>query len=1333
VLLCLAAAAGTVFAGRDARPAAAPAEVDTVATWVAPHVDVPALIATDELRRLEGGRPRRVGFPMETDLSPANAGAWREMPGGGWRWRLRIRSEGALWTVLGFDEFRLQPGASLRAYDSATGAVLGPFTSDDLRPDGELWLPPMAGDTLVVELDWPAELRTEQPAVHLGTVTHGYLPWDGIGDAESFDADDCHIDVNCPLGDALQYQKRGVVKMLIGNTGALCTGSLINNTDLDCTPYVLTAEHCFDAGGNPASTAFRFGYELPACEPGTVGPDRTLVGSTLVASHVASDHRLLEISSPVPASWNVFFNGWSRSTTPATESWTIHHPMGDVKKITHDADPLEDGTDQGPDHWRVNQWEEGSTDPGSSGGPLFDQNGRIVGELHVDTASCANPTGFAEFGKFDVAWTALGVFLDPPSGVATVLDGMDQTFCGAADPRLSHAGHVVDDSMGFANGHADPGESFALEVLLFNDGPLAATGVSGTLTTPHPLVTIPVDAATWADVPPFQTVASDAPHFTVDVDAGFTCGDSIPLELLASSAQGSWQSRFLLPTGTVIGLQQPPPFEDDMESGINGWTVQELVGSSPWSQVTDQSNSPTHSWYVPDLSGVRDSVLIMPSIASMPPQATLSFAHLMSSESGDGGVLEYTTDGFTWIDAGELITAGPYNSVISPDFSSPIGDREAWAGDLGGWRTVEVDLAPLEGESVTLRWRFATDSFAGGVGWYVDDVVLDAPVFQCVTCTDLDDDGFCPAPDGADCDDGDGNVYPGAPQICDGRNNDCDDPAWPALPANEVDGDADGLTSCDGDCNGADPAVYPLAGEPCDGRDNDCDGQVDNDAACDLSCDAAEPAGDEMLVTGHPSTSIQPALAWNGDGYGLVWSDARDGNLEIYFSRLDRFGEVEIGEQRVTNATADSFDPSFVWTGGDYAVTWCDDRNGPPDAYFTRLDASGAMLGGEEVLGSCYSNGNSSLAWSGTEYGIVWVDAGSEIRFARRDAAGAAIGGDVMLSDGSGTARMPFVVWTGSEYGVVWHDRDGSNQTQIFFTRVDATGSEAGSEVAVTSTAAPSRRPTLVWNGAGYGVAYTEGTGGTRLIVLTRLGATGSPAGSPVTVTNGQTASSVRPRVAWTGGEYGVVWQDLRDGNGEIYLARVDASGVEIGSEMRLTDSPADSEARALVWTGVEYGIAWSETPEIRFARLGCNCYDGDGDGANSCQDNCREIFNPTQSDSDADHEGDHCDLDDGMIYLLPANKTAVDWQAEQGFDAWNWYKGDLDALVASLLYTQLPGSNDLAGRQCGLVTPSAADAGEPDPGKTAFYLVSGVSSGVESDLGTDSSGSPRANDHPCP
>ena len=518
----------------------------------------------------------------------------------------------------------------------------------------------------------------------------------------------------------------------------------------------------------------------------------------------------------------------------------------------------------------------------------------------------------------------------------------------------------------------------------------------------------------------------------------------------------------------------------------------------------------------------------------------------------------------------------------------------------------------------------------------------------------------------------------------------------------------------------------PTAEESCDGYDNDCDGLVDNDGACDLSCDAAEPAGGDVIVTNDPSTSNEPALVWNGSGYGLVWSDARDGNLELYYSGLDPFGQIAPVDVRLTSAIFDSLNASLIWTGDAYATSWCDKRSGSTQAYFARFDASGAKLTPDVLLGSCL-NSQSSLAWSGSEFGVVWVDGAGEVLFARLDATGSPVGLVAGLTDGAGTARGPALAWSGSEFAAVWHAKDAGNNNQIYFTRVDISGSEIGSETAVTATAVNSRLPDVVWSGAGYGVAWAEAGGASRFAQFALLDAAGALLSGPTALSDLQTAT-MGPSLAWSGSDYGVSWRDTRHGNGEVYFSRVDASGAEVGSELRLTDSPADSLPGPLVWTGTEFAIAWSETPQIRFARLGCNCFDADADGLSSCNDNCDAHFNPSQSDLDGDFEGDHCDLDDGEVYILFSSVPQVDWQQEQGFDSWNYYKGDLDELLTSQLYTQAPGSNALAARQCGLGLPSAADATPPAAGKTAFFLVAAVNGGLEDGLGEDSSGVPRPN-----
>jgi hypothetical protein len=115
----------------------------------------------------------------------------------------------------------------------------------------------------------------------------------------------------------------------------------------------------------------------------------------------------------------------------------------------------------------------------------------------------------------------------------------------------------------------------------------------------------------------------------------------------------------------------------------------------------------------------------------------------------------------------------------------------------------------------------------------------------------------------------------------------------------------------------------------------------------------------------------------------------------------------------------------------------------------------------------------------------------------------------------------------------------------------------------------------------------------------------------------------------------------------------------------------------------------------------------------------------------DDDFEGDVCDVDDGMIYVFFRETDTVEWQEENGYTSWNSYRGDLSVLLAGGPYTQLPGSNALAARQCGLADPWALDD-DPLQGEAAFFLTTGVF-GAESGLGTDSAGNPRPSSNPCP
>jgi N-acetylneuraminic acid mutarotase len=123
------------------------------------------------------------------------------------------------------------------------------------------------------------------------------------------------------------------------------------------------------------------------------------------------------------------------------------------------------------------------------------------------------------------------------------------------------------------------------------------------------------------------------------------------------------------------------------------------------------------------------------------------------------------------------------------------------------------------------------------------DTDLDGVGDACDPCTDADRDGFgrglfgnasCPGGTATDCDDTRASVYPGASQLCNGVNNDCRDPAWPAVPVDELDQDHDGFLACQGDCNDHDPSTHPGGVElPGNAKDENCDGTK--------SCDPAGP------------------------------------------------------------------------------------------------------------------------------------------------------------------------------------------------------------------------------------------------------------------------------------------------------------------------------------------------------------------------------------------------------------------------------------------------------------------------------------------------------------
>jgi choice-of-anchor B domain-containing protein len=137
-----------------------------------------------------------------------------------------------------------------------------------------------------------------------------------------------------------------------------------------------------------------------------------------------------------------------------------------------------------------------------------------------------------------------------------------------------------------------------------------------------------------------------------------------------------------------------------------------------------------HSWFASDPSSLSDQYLAMANPVAVTVGTELQFWHnFITENSYDGGVAEYSTNGgVTWTDLGLLITQNIYTGLISSSFSSPISGRLAYEGSSGGYIQTLVDLSSLAGQSVTIRFRMASDTSVSSTGWHVDDVVIGSTV-----------------------------------------------------------------------------------------------------------------------------------------------------------------------------------------------------------------------------------------------------------------------------------------------------------------------------------------------------------------------------------------------------------------------------------------------------------------------------------------------------------------------------------------------------------------------------------------------------------------------------
>lgn len=375
--------------------------------------------------------------------------------------------------ALHFSDFHLPVGAEMWVTDLEGGWQEGPYDFRDNDVHGRIATGDVPGEWAVLRVSMPGET-----AAGVRLVLEGAAALFRDVDGARGGSQPCEVDVACPEIVGWECQRDATVRLSIIESGGsyLCSGAMVNTTALDCRQYMLTALHCASEVTDDEFALLKvyYNYERPECGEGNGFLNRRRTGVIRLAdsddiqgnNFDGSDFLLVEVEDEIPSSWPVYFAGWDASGQGSGSGVGIHHPSGDVKKVsTYTQNTSSISLGAFGSHWRV-YWSEtetdhGVTEGGSSGSHLFNEEGLSIGTLSAGLSACSNNgagqgTGPDEpdyYGKMSYHWEGnpnpeeekLNLWLDPVGSGVSLLHGAYPDDASAAPCGPAQACEAVAD------------------------------------------------------------------------------------------------------------------------------------------------------------------------------------------------------------------------------------------------------------------------------------------------------------------------------------------------------------------------------------------------------------------------------------------------------------------------------------------------------------------------------------------------------------------------------------------------------------------------------------------------------------------------------------------------------------------------------------------------------------------------------------------------------------------------------------------------------------------------------------------------------------------------
>jgi S1-C subfamily serine protease len=415
----------------------------------------------DDAGRVENKYMVGVAKPVGTviDFSPARTlgkrtaslelGAARGTGDDGFVWTAAVKVPGATALRLHLTDVDLPAGVELYVYNLA-GQAFGPYTGRGPLGTGDLHTNTVFGEQLLLQLQSPANTEraprltlAEVGVMGARFVAPRFRP-EGVFDPSDLGAiakasnlcsnnASCVVNAACQSSAAVTAAQDAVASILFQSGASLfiCTGGLVADTvTTSVIPYFLTAHHCISSSGEASSLETYFDYVTTCSNPNCTQPYSNTgetVGSTIMATGSTSDYSLLRLSStPVTPDGVATYLGWLSTAVANTNNlglFRISHPKGSPQAYTEGVVDTSKPTCRtlARGNFIYSRDTLGATEGGSSGSPVVNGSGQIVGQLYGACGTnlndvCDAANNATVDGAFAVSFTNLAQFLNPGSG-----------------------------------------------------------------------------------------------------------------------------------------------------------------------------------------------------------------------------------------------------------------------------------------------------------------------------------------------------------------------------------------------------------------------------------------------------------------------------------------------------------------------------------------------------------------------------------------------------------------------------------------------------------------------------------------------------------------------------------------------------------------------------------------------------------------------------------------------------------------------------------------------------------------------------------------------------